>query len=156
MQGLPNWLERTVMMTESSQPSRDAFQKITLPNEDIPRSKLRLFVTIIATIFVGALVSIDQFLGLWLLWVYWVLFVLGLLVCCVIIWVLLRWNEGHRKEGEETILERWGDEIGWPLMILAFTIQILIPQVRPILLGAILGGSWLLVVWNRRKRSSEE
>ena len=139
------------MMTEPPPTSSETFQKISLPDNDIPRRTLRLLVTIIVTMFIGVLVIIDQFLGLWLLWVYWLLFALGLIVCSLFMGVLLRWNEGRRKENEETFLERWGDEIGWPLMILAFTIQLLIPQVRPILLGAILGGSWLLVWWNRRK-----
>jgi hypothetical protein len=142
------------MMTEDPASGNESFQPITLPNENEPRSKLRLFVTIVMTVFIFVLVLFDQFIGLWSLGTYWVLFTTGLIGCCLFIWVLLRWNEGHRKEGEETFLEKWGDEIGWPLMILAFTIQLLIPQIRPVLLGAILGGSWLLVIWTKRKESS--
>lgn len=139
------------MMIKRNSQDSDTFQRITLPDEEIPKPRLRLFITIVVTVFIAILVFIDQFLGLWLLWVYWLLFAIGLLGCIFTIWILLRWNERHRKNEEETFLEKWGDEIGWPLMILAFTIQFLIPQIRPILLGAILGGSWFLVWWNRRR-----
>jgi hypothetical protein len=135
------------MTSSSEQP----FETITLPEEDIPQSKLRIAINVIVSAFIIILVIIDQFLGLWPFGIYWVLFALGVIVCSILTWILLRWNESHKKEDEETFLEKWGDEIGWPLMILAFTIQFLVPQVRPILLGAILGASWLLVFWNRKK-----
>ncbi|MFX1564889.1 MAG: hypothetical protein ACFFCH_02740 [Promethearchaeota archaeon] len=139
------------MKTENPPSGNQSFETITLPEEDIPQSKLRIVITVIVSAFIVILVIIDQFLGLWPLGAYWVLFALGVIFCCVLMWLLLRWNEGHRKEEEETFLEKWGDEIGWPLMILAFTIQFLVPQIRPILLGAILGGSWLLLFWNKKR-----
>ncbi len=142
------------MKTEMPPSNDQPFETIVLP-EDISQSKLRIAITVIVSIFIIILVIIDQFLGLWPLGVYWILFSMGLIICCIVILVLLRWNEGHRREGEETFLEKWGDEIGWPLMILTFTIQFLIPQVRPILLGAILGGSWLLAIWNRKKKQQK-
>jgi len=142
------------MKTEDKATSRETFQTIALPNEDVGKSKLRLFITIVVTVFIGVFVAIDHLVGWWSLGIYWVLFTLGLTGCGIILWVLLRWNERHRKDGEETFLEKWGDEIGWPIMILAFTIQFLIPQIRPVLLGAILGGSWFLVIWNSRQRGS--
>lgn len=137
------------MMTEDQSTTQEPFQRITLPDEKIVKPKLRVYIAIIMTVFVGALIFIDQLLGLWPFGYYWILFAVGLIVCCIFIWILLRWDKRNRKEGDETFLEKWGDEIGWPLMVLAFTIQFLIPQVRPILFGAIIGGSWFLVLWNR-------
>jgi len=137
-------------MTTSEKPlASEAFPKISLPEDDIPKSRLRIFVTIIVSVFIMILVIIDQLLGLWSLEIYWVLFTLGLIVCTIGLWVILRWDERHREDDKQTFLERWGNEIGWPLMILAFTIQFVLPQVRPTLLGAILGGSWLLVIRRR-------
>jgi hypothetical protein len=138
-------------MTKAEPSSSDSFTTISVPEEDIPNSKLRLFVTTSVSVFIAILVFIDVLLGLWAFGVYLILFALGLIACTIAIWILLRWNEGHRQEDQETFLEKWGDEIGWPLMILAFTIQFVLPQIRPILLGAILGGSWLLVIWNRKR-----
>jgi hypothetical protein len=137
------------MTTRELQTAREPFQTITLPEEDFAKPKLRLVVTIIVTVFVGVLIFFDHLLGLWSFGLYWILFVVGLIVCCMAIWILLRWDKRNRKEGDETFLEKWGDEIGWPLMVLAFTLQFLIPQIRPILFGAIIGGSWFLVLWNR-------
>ncbi len=137
------------MKTNEKPSASEAFPKISLPENDIPKSKLRIFATIIISVFIVILVVIDQLLGLWPLYIYWVLFSLGLIVCTIGLWVLLRWDERHREDDKHTFLEKWGDEIGWPLMILAFTIQFVLPQVRPILLGALLGGSWLLVLRRR-------
>jgi hypothetical protein len=136
-------------MTEDQSTAQEPFQKITLPDEEIVKPKLRLYITIIITVFVGTLIYIDQLLGLWLFGFYWILFAVGLIVCSIFIWILLRWDKRNRKEGDETFLEKWGEEIGWPLMVLAFTLQFLIPQIRPILFGAVIGGSWFLVFWNR-------
>ncbi len=142
------------MKTEDKGISDETFETIRFPDNDVSKTRLRLFITIIVTGLIGVLVFFDQLLGLWPLGMYWILFILGLGMCGIFVWVLLRWNERHRKDDEKTFLERWGDEIGWPLMILAFTIQFLVPQIRPILLGAILGGSWFLVLWNRQKENS--
>ncbi len=137
------------MTTREHQTAQGPFQTITLPEEDFSKPKLRLVVTTIVTVLVSVLIFFDQLLGLWPFGLYWSLFAVGLIVCCIAIWILLRWDKRTRKEGDETFLEKWGDEIGWPLMVLAFTLQFLIPQIRPILFGAIIGGSWFLVLWNR-------
>jgi hypothetical protein len=134
-------------MTTNEEPSAsEAFPKIILREDDIPKSRLQLFVTIIVSVFIVVLVTIDQLLELWSFGIYWILFSLGLIGSTITIWVLLRWDKGHRQEGAKTFLEKWGEEIGWPLMILAFTIQFVIPQIRPVLLGGVLGGSWFLVI----------
>ncbi|MFW9934268.1 MAG: hypothetical protein ACFFDU_01885 [Candidatus Thorarchaeota archaeon] len=136
-------------MTEDQSTAQEPFQKITLADEGILKPKLRLYITIIITVFVGTLIFIDQLLGLWPIGFYLILFAVGLIVCSIFIWILLRWDKRTRKEGDESFLEKWGDEIGWPLMVLAFTLQFLIPQIRPLLFGAIIGGSWFLVFWKR-------
>ncbi|MFX1403667.1 MAG: hypothetical protein ACFE9D_04255 [Promethearchaeota archaeon] len=137
------------MKTEEEPSANETFPIISLPEDDISKSRLRLFTTISVSVVIVILVIIDQLLGLWSFGVYWILFSLGLIFCTIAIWVVLQWDEGHRQDGRETVLEKWGDEIGWPVMILAFTIQFVLPQIRPILLGAILGGSWLLVIRER-------
>jgi Ca2+/Na+ antiporter len=140
------------MKIEDETMNNTTFQRITLPDEDVPVSILRLVVTIVVTGFICFLVVIDQLLGLWPFGMYWILLALGVVVCCVLLWILLKWNEEHQQEGAETFLKKWGEELGWPLMILAFTIQFFIPTIRPTLLGVILGGSWFLVWWNRQKK----
>lgn len=139
-------------MTKESTSNMKPFSKITIPDEDIPKPKLRLLITVILTIFCGVLILFDQFLGMGTLEVYWILFAAGLIGCCMIIGLVLFVNQKTRMKGEETWLEKWGEEIGWPLMILAFTIQFLFPVLRPFLVGAILGGSWSLVIWHLQRR----
>lgn len=141
------------MRTSNNSSDEEPIPIITLPDEDIPKSRLRLFVTTIITIFVVILVFFDLGLGLWSSEYYWILFGAGLTLCLLVIGLLLVWNLRQRKEGEETWLEKWGEEVGWPLMILAFTIQFVFPLIRPFLLGAILGGSWLIVLWQYRKKN---
>ncbi len=134
------------MRTNHSSSNEEPIPVITLPEEAIPKSCLRLFITTIVTIFIVILVFIDQGLGLWPIGYYWTLFVAGLILSLCVIRLVLLLNLRWRRVGEETWLERRGEEIGWPLMILAFTIQFVFPQIRPFLLGAILGGSWLIVI----------
>jgi hypothetical protein len=133
----------------------EQFPTIALPDEDSPKPKLRLFIAIIVTFFVAILIFIDQGLGLWPGGFYWILFALGILLSCLIIGFLFAVNDKRLASDEETWLEKYGDEIGWPIMILAFTIQFLFPQIRPFFLGAILGGSWFIVLWHHRKKRKE-
>ncbi len=128
---------------------------ISLPNEKSPQPKLRLVITIFVTVFVVILIIFDQFLNLWLLQIYWILFILGLLISLLLFWRVFLWNDVHSVKGKPTFLEKWSDEIGWPLMILAFTLQFIFPQIRPLLLGAILAATWFLVIWHRLKNSNQ-
>ncbi|MDO8123358.1 MAG: hypothetical protein Q6364_03170 [Candidatus Hermodarchaeota archaeon] len=100
----------------------ELFPTIALPDADIPTPNLRLFITIIVTVTISTLIFIDQILGLWTGGFYWILFVLGILLSCLIIGLLLVINEKRRKGAEETWLEKFGNEIGWPVTILSFTI----------------------------------
>jgi hypothetical protein len=142
------------MKTNDTPLDEEPIPVITLPEENIPKSRLRLFITIVVTIFVAILVLIDQGLGFWSFGYYWVLFGSGIGLSSLMFGLLFVWNDRQRKEEEETWLERWGEEIGWPLMILAFTIQFVFPLIRPFLLGAILGGSWFLVIWHYRRKNA--
>lgn len=100
----------------------EIFPTIALPDEDISTLKLRLFITIIVTVSISTLIFIDQVLGLWTGGFYWILFALGILLSCLIIGLLLEINDKRWKGAEETWLEKYGDEIGWLVTILSFTI----------------------------------
>jgi hypothetical protein len=139
------------MKTKETLTNDEPFPTITLPEEDIPKPRLRLYITSVVTVFIIILISIDQIFSVWPVGFYWIQFALGILLSCLCIGLILIINEKRRTGEEETWLEKYGDEIGWPIMILAFTIQFLFPQIRPFLLGAILAGSWLILLWHRRK-----
>ncbi|MFW9831538.1 MAG: hypothetical protein ACFFD8_07160 [Candidatus Thorarchaeota archaeon] len=131
--------------------SKEPRPKIPFPDDNIPKSKLQLLISVIVTGFIAILIIIDQS-PMRVDWnFYWILLLLGAGISCSVIGLLLKLSE-RRHNVEETFLERWAEEIGWPLMILAFTIQFLFPQIRPFLLGAILGGIWLMMFWNQHKK----
>lgn len=135
----------------SQQPNETTFRTIDLPEADFPKRNLRFFITLLVTVFIIIIVFFDQLLTFGSLVLYWLLFAIGMIFGCLTIGSLLFFTERHQQQGE-TWAEKWGEEIGWPIMILAFTLQFLFPQIRPLILGAILSGSWFIVFWNRRKR----
>lgn len=126
-------------------------EKITFKEEGLSGAQLRLVVTFLVTILIIVILIFDGILGFWQVWFYWLNFLMGIILSGFIIGLLLQWNTQQQKKDRESWLNKWGDEIGWPLMILAFTIQFFLPQLRPFILGAILTGSWLIVLWQRRQ-----
>lgn len=125
-------------------------EKITFKEEGFSGAQLRLVVTFLVSILIIVILFSDALLGFWQVWFYWLSFFVGIIISGFVIGLLLHWNTQQRKKKQESWLSKWGDEIGWPLMILAFTIQFFLPQLRPFILGAILTGSWLIVLWQRR------
>lgn len=142
----------TAMKTENEPSTLGHVEKITLPEEGISGAKLRWLITIIVTVFIVVLFLYDFFLGFWMHLFYWISLVAGIILGLTILGYVSYWNTRQLEIKGESWLAKWGDEIGWPLMILAFSVQFLLPQLRPFLLGAILAGTWLVLLWQHSQK----
>jgi hypothetical protein len=136
----------------------------TIREEGFTETQARICVTAFITIMIIVLIAFDAQIGIWQsriflferFWAwprieYWQNFFIGIVIFGILIWLILYWDNRLRLQGKQSWLRKHGDELGWPLMILAFTIQLLLPIIRPFLLGALLVSSWVLLIWHRKK-----
>lgn len=136
----------------------------TIREEGLTEAQVRFLVTVFITILIIILIVFDAQIGIWQsrillfgrFWAwprveYWEQLFIGILTVGILIWLILRWDKRLRLQGKQTWLQKHGDELGWPLMIIAFTFQLLLPIFRPFLLGALLVSSWVLLIWHQKK-----
>ena len=128
--------------------------------EGLTTSQIRRIVVIFVTALITLLIWVDiiqspwqiwiVFLGQWipgLIWEYWVLLFSGTVIGGILFGFIFYWDKCQLARNKQSWLRTYGDELGWPLMILAFSIQFLVPYLRPLILGIILVSSWALFIF---------
>ena len=103
----------------------------TFREEGLKPAQIRLLIAIFVSAFVLFFIAFDFGNDLWLIsiflfgqWIpwlrveYWVQLGSGVLVFCFMVGFMLYLEARQRAKGEEFWLAKYGDEIGWPLMIL--------------------------------------